>query len=193
MAGREALFQMSLAAQLSAEGHLVALRDAGTGAWPRRFSSSSLCPDLMVETNPEWILHDAIPVLAIEAKVGRGDTISDMWDGFFQLVELKKKESEIVYKVDGRQVNPVLYLFVNPCLLESDIVTFWHSFGPKSGDNCCASHFTRSLSVGLSRFNAGLLCKDLKFKYEGHLNGYQFSRTMSLRMFAKQSPLYQKR
>jgi hypothetical protein len=188
----EASFQLKLADSLSREGHQVALHDAGTKAWPRRFSSTGLCPDLLVETNPAWALHDAIPVLAIEAKVGFKDTISDVWDGVLQLMELKRNESEITYKIEGVEVRPVLYLFSNPCLLEWDVATYWRTVGRTGEHSCCTIHFTRALVGLLVRFNAGLLGKNFNFMYEGQLNGYQFSRVMSLRRSARQLPLYRK-
>lgn len=184
---KEAVFQMRLAEMISLEGHLVALRDAGTKAWPRRFSSNGLCPDLLVQTNAEWPLHEAFPAIAIEAKVGFNDSVSDVLDGILQLIELKRNESQIVYKVNDQVVKPVLYLFVNPCLLEWDVATYWSTWKPKD-QNCCASHTNRVLATLLSRFTGGLLGKDLKFNYQGHVNGHQMARIVSLRRCDKVWP-----
>ncbi len=179
---------MQLAAKLEEQGHKVALHDAGTTAWKRRFGSSGVCPDLLVETNPKWEYHEAIPALAIEAKMGRSDTITDVWDGVEKVIELKKKESETVYNVEGRTIQPVFYLFTNPCLLDWDVVTYWQTMKEKGESNCCATYFNRCILLILSRYAACLLGKNLNMMYNGHVNGHQFSRIMTFRTGSGQWP-----
>lgn len=179
---KEADFQMRLAAMLEKEGHKVALRDAGTKMWKRRFSTNGICPDLLVETNPQWELHAAFPIIAIEAKVGYDDTITNVWDGVEKVIELKRMESELIYRVEGRIVQPVFYLFSNPCLLKWDSFTFWHISKPKDSDNCCVSSVNKCIIVLLSRHAASMLGKDLKVSCQGRVNGFQFARTLSLKM-----------
>lgn len=185
---KEAVFQMRLAAEIEKYGHKVALRDAGTKSWKRRFKTNGICPDLLIETNPDWELHEALPVIALEAKVGEDYGITDVWDGIEKVIELKRKESELIYTVEDREIKPVFYLFTNPCLLKWDVSTYWHSNRPKDDLNCCASYFQKCLLVILSRYTSSMLTKDLKISYNGHVNGYQFSRLLTLKTGTNQYP-----
>lgn len=177
---KEAQFQISLAEQLTAFGHKVALHDAGTERWPRRFSTNGMMPDLVVETAQDWIYHEELPVIAIEAKMGTKDTITDVWDGVTKLMDLKARENSLVYKVDGAVVKPVYYLFANPYLLERDVVTSWNTHLKGPDPNCCSVYLTRTVIILLSRYCAGLLTKNMNFRCEGHIPGHQFYRMMSL-------------
>lgn len=173
---REAEFQLSLARDLARMGHVIYLHDAGTYSWPNRFNTNGLAADLLIETSVQWIHHPAMPVIAIEAKMGREDAVSDVLDGVEKLLALNREAPS--YRAGGRILKPVFHLLTNPCLQKWDVATFWRT--NQLSPSCCSTHTNAVLNTLLSRSKGALMGMGFQFFFSGYVNGTQYARMMSL-------------
>jgi len=119
---KEADFQIELAMRFEKHGHLVALHDAGTASWGRRFSTDGLVPDLVVLTNKNWRYHEAFPVLAVEVKMGDDSHITETLDGVQKIFALYERKPR--YFVSGKELSSSAFnLLATPSSVERGIVT----------------------------------------------------------------------
>lgn len=180
----EAELQIALARRLEAFGHSVALHDAGTATWEKRFSTNGIAPDLLVATSPKWEYHEVMPFIQIETKIGHAWRIAEAADGLDKVIELRKRQERLSYKFCGKQIaGPFFALLTNPCLLKWDSVSFWRTSSPEfhpKDPRCCSNYLTNFMIYLLNRYQGSLLLSDFSFRFEGHFGGRQFSRRFFL-------------
>lgn len=181
---KESEFQLSLAKTIESFGHTVYLHDAGTSEWKRRFSSTGLHPDLLVETKPSWPdARKPISMVGVEAKVYKPHRLNEAAQGLFQIWKISSDIGRgAVYKSGSRILpSPGIFLYASPTLLKWDRVSFWRLGDPEAvASTCCADYATKQFEYLLNRAGSSLLRKDFSFFFENVVDGKPFARRMYL-------------
>lgn len=173
---KECDFQIKLAERFERHGHTVSLHDAGTTSWKKRFSTSGLAPDLLVETSPLWEHHETLPLVAVETKIGEDWEITDVLDGIQKVIALKEAESRTEYRIGGVRVDPPkYYLLATPTSVDMGFVSRWRA-APNYGLTCCPSYSTMVFNQFLNRYQGAILCKGGIFDVNGVVGNKGFAR-----------------